>query len=460
MAVARHDLTRLLVPGTLALFCVPVGVFAGLDPTLAIIASLGVGFALLALANLAAGVMALIVVSFLEQVPLVGGSLTLTKLIGALIGLSWLARLSTGKARLLPSSHPYTTFLIIGLVGWAALSVSWADDRGAALSDLSRYALVGLLYAIVFTAVRERRHVSWIVWGYVGGAAVTCAYGLAVRPETEDVGRLSSTITDANVLAAVLVAGLALSLGLALAAHKSAGERVFASGAAVLFLFTFLLTGSRGGLVALAAMILAAVLVAGRWRAGVVAVALVVAASTVLFYAEYAPPEIRDRVIAATQGEQEVGGGRDTIWQVGWRMVEDNPVRGVGVGSFKTSSIDYVLEPGRTRRTDEVIDDPNVAHNAYLGVVAELGAIGLALFIGVLLASVAALISAVRLFERLDDHRMEVLGRSLIVALVGLFAAIFFISEQVNKQLWLLLALGPAMLALARAQMRETGPRS
>jgi hypothetical protein len=43
-----------------------------------------------------------------------------------------------------------------------------------------------------------------------------------------------------------------------------------------------------------------------------------------------------------------------------------------------------------------------------------------------------------------------VLGRALVIALVGMLAADFFASEQYSKQLWLLLALGPALLALAQ----------
>ena len=41
---------------------------------------------------------------------------------------------------------------------------------------------------------------------------------------------------------------------------------------------------------------------------------------------------------------------------------------------------------------------------------------------------------------------MELFARGMIVALVGILAADFFISEQFGKQLWLLLGLGPGAL--------------
>jgi hypothetical protein len=45
---------------------------------------------------------------------------------------------------------------------------------------------------------------------------------------------------------------------------------------------------------------------------------------------------------------------------------------------------------------------------------------------------------------------MEVLSRGLVAAMMGLLAADFFISDQFSKALWLLLALGPAMLLIAK----------
>jgi hypothetical protein len=41
------------------------------------------------------------------------------------------------------------------------------------------------------------------------------------------------------------------------------------------------------------------------------------------------------------------------------------------------------------------------------------------------------------------------MSRAVFVALVGILAADFFVSQQFSKQLWLLLGLGPALLAIA-----------
>jgi hypothetical protein len=45
---------------------------------------------------------------------------------------------------------------------------------------------------------------------------------------------------------------------------------------------------------------------------------------------------------------------------------------------------------------------------------------------------------------------MEILARAQVVAVIGLLASLFFSSDEYKKQLWLLLAMLPTMLAIAR----------
>jgi len=53
---------------------------------------------------------------------------------------------------------------------------------------------------------------------------------------------------------------------------------------------------------------------------------------------------------------------------------------------------------------------------------------------------------------------MEALTRGLVVALAGILSASFFISAESNKVLWLLLAMGPALLAVARSAEQAPPP--
>jgi O-antigen ligase len=170
-------------------------------------------------------------------------------------------------------------------------------------------------------------------------------------------------------------------------------------------------------------------------------------AVTVGYFGLYAPTAARERVTTF-----EGGTGRTDIWTVGWRMVQANPVLGVGAGNFQVASVHYLIEPGVLLRDDLILDNPKVAHNIYLQELAELGIVGGSLFLMIIVMSLACALKAARRFEELGDRDSEVLARGVFVALCGILTAQFFASEVFSKQLWLLLGLAPAMLGIANRQ--------
>jgi len=62
--------------------------------------------------------------------------------------------------------------------------------------------------------------------------------------------------------------------------------------------------------------------------------------------------------------------------------------------------------------------------------------------------------SLARAFARAGAHVMEMLSRGTVLGLVALLVASAFTTELYSKQLYLLLATGPALRAMAR--WRET----
>lgn len=453
---------QLAVGALLVVVAAVTGFAAGLNPLAGIAVAIGLAVLLVTFNDLAAGLAILVFAVFLEQVPFAGGAVTLTKMLGIVVAASWFAMASTGRAGrrgVLLTAHPGGSYILALFLGWAAISVVWANGEGF-YTDLSRYLLNAVLFVIVYSAVRTRRGAGLVIGGFIAGASLTALYGIVARPviDPSDAARLTSTIGDPNELASAMIAGVSLAVGALLGVRHLTGIRLAAGGAASIMLLAFLLTGSRGGLVGLAVALVVAVVVADRWRPRAVVAATVVAAVTAAFFAFYAPDDIRDRVLAATNGESRSQEGRDTIWVVALRMAEDRPVAGVGLASFDDEAVSYAVEPGRTFRTDEVIDNVSVAHNTYLQIWAELGLVGLALFLAVVAFSLSSAFRAALIFKRQGDLTMEVLARALLVALMGVLAADFFISQHFSKVLWLLLGLGPALLGLARAYDASDSP--
>jgi len=427
-----------------------LGLLAGYEPKLALAAAFGLAFVAITLTSLTAGVCLFAVLTFLDEV-LPSAGFSLTKLMGALLVVSWLASISVGERRnskLFESSA--FLYVLLLFVMWAGVSATWADDPDAALGAVTRYAPNVLLFLIVYAATRTRDDVFWVIGAFVVGTLISAAYGVVMPTEADDAGRLSGALGNANETAAALAVGLALAAALAMALRDKPWLRLGAALGVPLCLVALFLTASRGGLVALAAVLIAAVFMAGRLRGAAVALAVVAVVGTVGYFAFVAPPEARDRIV-----QSDGGTGRSDIWKVGWRMVEANAVVGIGAGNFATQSVHYLLEPGVIMRPDFIVDDPKVAHNTYLEVLAELGVIGLVLFLCILGYALAAALKAVKAFARAGDREMEIISRALFVALVGLLTAAFFGSREFSNQLWLLMSFAPALLGVANAELRE-----
>jgi O-antigen ligase len=433
--------------GALLLAAVCLGLLAGARPAWAVLAVLGVAFAVVVLYDVFAGLCVFVFVSFTDALS-AGADIPVTKGAGLILAVSWLAALATREERrpTLPTAHPFAALMLAGLVGWAGLSTMWAESAGAAQAATVRYALNAVLFVIVFTAVRERRHVVILLGVFAAGALTSAIYGVISGTTAEDPYqsvRLSGAGEDPNVLASYLAAAAAMSLGVMVALRGHPRARLLAGGAAALAVFAVFATVSRGGVVALAVMILAAIVLAGRWRAAAI-VGAVAAVGLAVVYFSFASP------LAAERITRETSSGRVDIWRVGLRMVEANPVVGVGADNFDVVSVQYLLRPGAIERDDLIIDTPLVAHNLYLQVLADLGAVGFVLFFSVVGFSLLCAIRAVHRFERRGDVTLEAVSRAIVIALVGILAAFFFVSEPYSKHLWLLLGLGPALLALAR----------
>jgi O-antigen ligase len=197
-------------------------------------------------------------------------------------------------------------------------------------------------------------------------------------------------------------------------------------------------------------------LLAGRRRRFGASVAALVAVATIaLAIAALIPATATKRL----NSSDRTGSGRTDIWRVGWRMVEDRPIVGVGAGNFEFTTIRYLVQPGTIEQDEFIVDTPKVAHNVYLQVLAELGIVGLTLMLVIIGVSMRAVLKAAANFSDAGDRTGEVLARALAIALVGLLAAYFFSSNVYSKQLWLMLALAPPLLAVSISSSRAAPDR-
>jgi len=172
---------------------------------------------------------------------------------------------------------------------------------------------------------------------------------------------------------------------------------------------------------------------------------------------------------ASTDGTSRVGrlwdansgSARAYFWSVGWTMLKEHPVTGVGLGNYK---IDYIAseaatlaEPGAAP-ADPTLPNAAQAHSDYVQAAAELGSLGILAVVGLLL--VLALSLWKRLRQNMGWNRLDVLLLSggvlvfLVHALVGFPAHLA--APALAALLLASLALSPAYGTSATVQSRLT----
>ena len=440
-----------------------LGVAAAASGPLALGAAAALLFVAVAWRDPALGLCIFIVVTFFDRsTGLQSGGITVVKGLGAALTLIWLVRAGSGRRDipLLERDRPSLILAALLLVGWTFASALWAPDPQRALTGSGgsafRLAQGVLLLFVVTFAVSRRKHVWWVVRAFIGGAVVAAAlgfFGVYGRSASVNDARLSGGFDDPNELAAVLVPAIVLSAFAFLALGRKATRWIYVA-AAVFLGYSFFQTDSQAGLVALGVASLLGVAFAGRARpwaiAGVLASVLVLAT----YYTFVTAP-----VAIQTITSQDNVSGRESLWSVAAAVVKDHPLRGVGAGNFVVVEPSYAASDLNLPRADLVVR-PELVHNSYLQVTAEMGIVGLACFLSVIGCCLFFGGQAARMFERGGDWESEMLSRGVVIGSVALLTAYFFATNQYEKQLWLVLALGPALNSVARRERLARTPNS
>lgn len=386
----------------------------------------------------------------LSRVPGVGLGSTMAMTV---LVMGWLGMLANaGQSRsiyLRGRAAPIGLALVLYL--WVTLSLLWAVDVGLAAGALFNWASAVITLVLVATAIVKIDDARLLAAAFIGGMLVSVAIGLIdpaataqsaidLASESED-GRFAGASGDPNYLAAGIVPALALIAGLVRRGQPL--RNLALGGSALILIFSLAATQSRGGLLAAAiAMVAAFFLFRGRRPYIVIGILTMVALAAIWFSMN---PAGLERITQSDKG----GTGRTELWSIGLRMAQDHPVTGVGIENFVRHSRSYVRRPGSLEFVT-FTEQPYVPHNVYIGLLAELGIVGLGLYLALLAVCIAAAAKAARAFERVGDRYAAALAQGTAVAIIGSAVASFFISNPSDGRTWILLGLAAALLAIAR----------
>jgi O-antigen ligase len=435
-----------------------LGAVAVYSPKLAIAVLLGAAFVVLALRHLPLAVALFIVLTFPEHLPgSLGAGETLAKPVGALAFLAWAAIVLArrGAVPLLPRESPVFFWVIVAFIGLGAVSALWAPASSATWSLLGRVLLVAGLALVTFTAASTRSGFRTIINGFLFASAITSLYSIASGTYVQK-SRLAALI-DPNYFAAELVPAILIAIFL-FATTGSVRTRWMAAVVASADLVAFVLTQSRGGIVGLTAALLAAVAFAGRARPRILALVLALIAVGLGYYLTVKPAHVFGTGVSG--GLAQTSSGRTDEWHVALKVFERHPIGGVGLGNYQVVEPAYATQTVNLVFSRMIVQFRQVAHNTYLEMAAELGFVGLLLFLTLLVLPLR--IAARAVARAPGGEELEFHVRGLLAGLIGMLTAYGFLTAEVEKPLWLLLSLlavTPALLHSTRAKLVQHAAR-
>jgi O-antigen ligase len=431
------------------------GLFA-IKPTLGAAVLGALCYVPLVMISVPLGIAGWISVQFVKTIPGLATSSMLLVIAAAWLG-SMIARRPT-IGELLPGQR-FLVGVLATLLAWLTASLLWAQPSDVGWHTLRLWFVAAGILIVVATTIRTPGQLRLVLGAFVFGGLLSVLIGwFGVGPrELIAVGSLASKSPrrfagaegDPNQLAAELIPAIVFAAALA-ADRRRPVERGALLVGLVILTVGLAATQSRGGLLAVAAVLLASPLVYNRQRRmAMVALALVFTVAGSWFAVS---PQARRRVESLNNG----GDGRTTLWLVAWRIAEDHPFEGVGLNNFRVVAPQYVFRPGALRYVEQITDKPHVVHSTYLELLAETGIVGLGLFLAAVAACLSAARRAARIFERLGQADMARLSRAVLLAGCGALAAQLFLSNGDDWRSWVLLALGPVLLTLAHQTLART----
>ncbi len=388
--------------GVVVLAALAIGVTVGLLP---------IGFGALAVAAIPLAVLVildprvpLVLLAFsipYSSLTKVGGetySITSTEVLVAILLVVWIARRIVDRdvtIRIGP-----TIVMMALLLMCAVLSTMTAEDFPNALKEVLK---LGEMVGVAVYAASELHRsddtrlaiLALLLAGASEAVVGLVQFVAGLGPPSFAVGpfmRASGNFDQPNALAGYL--GMLLPLGVAFSFHVSrdrwaSQERTVVVLATALIGLGVLATLSRGSwLGSILGLGLMGLLWGPASRRALVGASGVAALILMLTVAGVLPASLSDRVgtvfenfgvfdvkrVELTQTNFALV-QRMALWQAGWDMALDNPIVGIGPGNYEAVYPRYFVDANWTEPLPH-------AHNYYLNTFAELGIIGLAVFLG------------------------------------------------------------------------------
>jgi O-antigen ligase len=357
----------------------------------------------------------------------------ISKVLGLLALAGWLlAVASSGKFR-----RPVAAmYVATGFVGWSFVSFFWSSAQTATFTKVGTLVQLLAVVYLVWDQVASQRDLVILIRAFLLGAFAASALTMlaAATGRATEGARFASSNAGPNNTGALLAVAVALTF-LLLRADENRRYKPLYIAFLPVFSTALILTASRTAAISLA---LGLVIIAFDRRVltlrrvtRLVPIAVIAIVLAVLFV----PAKSFDR-LGTTSSEISSGtlNGRTLYWKLCFNLFYHHPLQGIGSGAFP--------------QTNLLLGDRGiVAHNAFLSILAELGAVGISLFLG------AIFLAARGLLPLRQDLR-----RAWLAAGVTWGIGASALTWEVRKITWFLLAIALVQARVAYETRRVEAP--
>lgn len=363
----------------------------------------------------------------LETMLVFPGIGTFSRLVGIFVAIfAFLAILANRHIRKFESIQIFTVMFLL----WSMFTFFWSVDYLVSYRSILTLSQLVIFSFIVWQLAQSEEEQNNLMKAYVFGALISCGgvFYSYLSHEEYTFFRYSAYGFDPNDIGLTMALAIPMAWYLSLCKKERIMDLVYRSIVIFLFLGTTL-TASRGAFVALMVSVLF-VFWAFPFKGlknKIVMVLFLVGATIIML--NYVPSYSWER-ITGISSEITTGSfsGRLNIWREGLRAFLQNPVFGVGVGSFKTG-------------VEATLGRQAAPHNLFLGILVGQGIVGLLIFVSLL----------VSMFNRVLKMT-SLIRKYWIILLATWCAGVMSLSWELEKPTWFLIGLVAAQTALGRTE--------
>jgi O-antigen ligase/tetratricopeptide (TPR) repeat protein len=410
--------------------------------------------------------------------------------LGAALGIAlWLVA-GLVQRRLSWVRTPLLLFSLVYLL-WAFVSVLYSGYPAVVIGEVGRLAAGIALFVLTVLSIRGLPQVRRIIGAACLASVPVSIYAFAQHSGHDFIawshaagaGRVFSFLGNPTYLGGFVMLVVPVTIAAmwsrqgARTAAGTLARRLFPAflivSAAMMLLsmyFSFTIAAVIGlGLGAAFAFVLA-VLRGGRKAIGTAVVALVAAAVVIALTApviyRYMPPGQQVRVQRVIHFQDPYGAERQLHWRTALKLFRQSPVFGRGYGAFRIYSLEQMTTEWYSQRQarESQMLMPGYAHNEYLQVLADTGAIGGLLFLALLVMLYATIIRVALRHPEAQWRRIALgLGAAVTAFLFQNLVGVTFRQSGAAMFFWLWMgvaAVGAASIpreegALGRAPVAE-----